>query len=334
MVTLRDVAARAGVSVSVASRVLNADPEVRAREETRTRVLDAARELAYVPNSVGRSLRRQRSQLLALVVPDVTNATFSDLNRGVESAAASQGYSVVLGSSASMLPENGGLERLLNERRVDGALVQKGDGSTLDDIAAMSFDRGRVVFVNAGSIDGVSTVALDDQAGGALAAQHLLDLGHRRIGLVNGLPSADTGLRRGEGVRTALAEAGLAPVAETTLGYGLDSGRAAAREMLSTEDRPTAIVVANVNAAFGVLLEAARLGIPVPGRLSVVGVHDVWEAEIPAPALTTVRMPMVELGERAVEMLLARLAGAAVRHDVVLDPPPSMVLRASTSVAP
>lgn len=331
MTTLRDVAARAGVSVSVASRVLNADPEVRAREETRARVIEAAKELAYVPNFVGRALRRQRSHLVALVVPDVTNATFSDLNRGVEDEALARGYSVVLGSSSSLLPENGGLGRLLDDRRVDGALVQKSDAATLDDISGFRFDRERVVFVNAGVIDDVSTVALDDEAGGALAAEHLISLGHRRFGLANGLPSADTGSRRGAGVRRALQAAGIEAPVETNRGYTLEAGRAAARDMLVRDDRPSAIVVANVNAAFGVLLEAAALGIRVPDELSVIGIHDVWEAEIPSPALTTVRMPMVELGRRSVGMLLDRLGGAGVEHEVVRDPAPLVITRASTA---
>src|SRR5690625_2031778 len=126
MVTLRDVAGHAGGSVAVVSRVLNADPAIKVRPETRERVLASARLLRYAPNSAGRSLRRSRTHLLALVVPDVTNATFTDLVAGVESRALDHGYSVLLASSPRMQPGSEGFTRLLSERLVDGVLPQNG----------------------------------------------------------------------------------------------------------------------------------------------------------------------------------------------------------------
>ncbi|MVA74694.1 LacI family DNA-binding transcriptional regulator [Auraticoccus sp. F435] len=336
MATLRDVAAHAGVSISVASRVLNDDPEVRIRAETRQRVVDAARLLSYAPNSAGRSLRKARSSVLALVVPDVTNATFTDLTRGVEEEALRRGYSVLLGSSERMQPGTQGFSRLLSERRVDGVLLQKGDDTRGELVTSALTDHRQITFVNSGPVEDISTVALDDQTGAALATQHLLDLGHRRIGLVNGLPTADTGRRRAEGFATALAGAGLRADERhvTELGYTLPAGRNAARLILSRPHPPTAVVVANVNAAFGVLLEAREMGVDVPGSLSVVAVHDVWEADIPVPALTTVKMPMVELGATAVSELLDRISGGPARHAVVRDPAPVVVLRESTAPPP
>src|SRR4051794_37521152 len=168
MATLRDVAAQAGVSISVASRILNDDPQVRARADTRERVLTAATSLGYAPNVAGRSLRKARSHLLALVVPDVTNATFSDLTRGVEDEALHRGYSLLLGSSARMQPGNTGFSRLLAERRVDGVLLQKSDDTPPEEIERALVDRSQVTLVNSGPADGISTVALDDEAAGEL----------------------------------------------------------------------------------------------------------------------------------------------------------------------
>ncbi|KAF2414936.1 hypothetical protein B1729_02425 [Microbacterium sp. B35-04] len=340
MVTLRDVAGHARVSVSVVSRVLNSDPSVRIRPETRQRILDSAQLLRYAPNSAGRSLRRSRTHMLAFVVPDVTNATFTDLVNGVESRALDHDYSVVLASSPRMQPGSDGFARLLNERLVDGVLLQKGDEAPLDLVARALSHPERTVLINSGPVDGVTTVAIDDVAAGALAARHLLELGHTRIGYVGGVPTSDTSDRRRTGIEHALAAVGLslAPLHTTALGYTYRSAGDAARLLLGRQPAPTAVVVGNVNAGIGVLTEAAQMGMRVPEDLSVVAIHDIWPAITCAPALTTVRLPMANLGAAAVDLLLAGLEAAGAggsparpTSGVVDDPAPELVLRASTA---
>lgn len=333
MVTLRDVAGHAGVSVSVVSRVLNSDPSMKIRPETRERVLASARLLRYAPNSAGRSLRRSRTHLLALVVPDVTNATFTDLVNGVESRALDQDYSVLLASSPRMQPGSDGFTRLLSERLVDGVLLQKGDDAPGELVARALGSPERTVMINSGPVTGVATVAIDDTAAGVLATNHLLELGHTTIGYVGGVPTSDTNDRRRAGVVQTLAGAGLAlaPGHVTSLGYTYRSARDAVRLLLSREPAPTALVVGNVNAGIGALTEAAQMGFTVPEDLSVVAIHDIWPAITCAPALTTVRLPMAKLGSTAVDVLLAGLTTPDSSSRIIEDPAPELVLRASTA---
>ncbi|WP_147915614.1 LacI family DNA-binding transcriptional regulator [Ruania zhangjianzhongii] len=333
MVTLRDVAGHAGVSVSVVSRVLNSDPSIRIRPQTRERVLASARLLRYAPNSAGRSLRRSRTHLLALVVPDVTNATFTDLVNGVESRALDQDYSVLLASSPRMQPGSDGFTRLLSERLVDGVLLQKGDDAPAELVAQALGRPERTVMINSGPVPGVATVAIDDTAAGVLATRHLLELGHTVIGYVGGVRTSDTNDRRRAGVVQTLAEAGLtlAPAHQTSLGYTYRSARDAVRLLLSREPTPTALVVGNVNAGIGALTEAGQMGFDVPRDLSVVAIHDIWPAITCAPALTTIRLPMAALGSTAVDVLLAGLQTPDSRSRIIDDPAAELILRASTA---
>jgi LacI family transcriptional regulator len=312
MTTLKDVAEHSGVSISIASRILNGDASVRARQETKDRVMRSAELLRYVPNSAGRNLRRSRTNLIALVVPDVTNATFADLAGAIESEAVDRGSLMLLGSSQEAQPGAPGFARVLEERRVDGVILQKHDGADAELVARSLSDPRRVVFVNSGPVTEVSSVALPDRDAARLATEYLQRRGHENIGFVGGL--AGTGTEREEGVREALTAGGASLVFATHLGYTLATGRDAARILLTRENRPTALVVANVNAAFGVLLEARELGIRVPDELSIIAIHDVEHAALTDPGLTTVRMPMEQLGRAAVAALVRRLDGGDVEH--------------------
>ncbi len=332
MATLSDVAALAGVSVSAVSRVLSSAPSSRVSTATRQRIEDAARQLDYRPNFAARALKFSRTNVVALVVPDVTNAIFAELMRGVEEAAAELGYMVLLASAESMQSTAGTIAKLVGEGRVDGLLVQVGDAMTAQDLAGILDGHVPAVLINSRRENHVGSVILPDEAGVAIAVQHLVSLGHTRIGLVNGLPGTDSAMRRGAGFEAAMAEAALPvnPDLVTRLGYEPRQGRAALRRLTASDAPPTAIVVANVNAALGVLGEARQLGIRVPDDMSIVAIHDAWTADHAWPPLTTVRMPLYELGKLSMTAMSARIKVDVIADIVVRDPPPELVLREST----
>lgn len=334
--TLSDVAALAEVSISAASRVLSDAPSARVRPETRERIRAAARDLGYQPNFAGRALKFARSNVIALIVPDLTNAIFAELMHGVEEASIAHDYTVLLGRSEDMQPGGVTISRLIAGGRVDGVLVQLGDQVAPADVEALLTLRAPVVFINSVQPGHVGSVALPDQDGADLATQHLIDLGHTRIGLIGGAASVGTAVDREQGFRAAMTRNRL-PVDErwvTRTGYAPDQGRAGLQALRALPEPPTAVVVANLNAAIGVLAEARRLGVPVPDRLSVVAIHDAWTAEHTWPALTTVRMPLYQLGRTAIDSMFARLRGDEVGNIVIRDPAPLLIRRESTAPPP
>jgi LacI family transcriptional regulator len=300
---------------------------------TRERIENAARQLDYHPNFAARALKFSRTNVVALVVPDLTNAIFSELMRGVEEAAAELGYMVLLARAESLQPASATMAKLVGEGRVDGVLVQVGDNTTPEDLAGILDGRVPAVLINSRREDHVGSVILPDEAGVAVAVRHLVELGHTAIGLVNGLPTTDSAARRRTGFDQAMAAAGLAVTAElvTALGYDPQQGRAAMRILAALPERPTALVVANVNAALGLLVEARALGIRVPDDLSIVAIHDAWTAEIAWPPLTTVRMPLYELGKVSMTAIFDRIRSETIDDVVVTGPAPILVPRQSTA---
>lgn len=333
MVKISDVAALAGVSPSAVSRVLSGDSTLRVSEQTRARVLAAAQQLDYVPNHAGRSLRTSRSSTIALVVPDVTSAVFAELARGAEHEAAARGLAIVLGRSESMAESSAEgaewLRRMVAEGRIDGVILQLPDDAP--EVPALGATSAPVVVINSIADGPHSTIILDDAAGIRIAVDHLSGLGHERIGFVGGLPGSATGARREGGFRDALNDAGLAVDERwmTALGYTGSDGRAAIEELLRRGGLPSALVVANLNAALGVLAAIHARGLRVPNDVSIVALHDVWYADATWPPITTVRMPLGELGVAAV----AHVAEGSneVTHVVIETPAPQLMLRESTS---
>ncbi|RLK46577.1 LacI family DNA-binding transcriptional regulator [Microbacterium telephonicum] len=333
MATLSDVAARAGVSVSAVSRVLSGAASARVSAQTRQRIHDAADELGYRPNFAARALKFARTNVIGLVVPELTNAFFSEVMRGVEVEANRHGYMVLLARAEGMPEGENAIPRLIGEGRVDGALVQVGDDMRQGDIQRLVESSLPVVFINSIHPAGVGAVLLEDERGMRLATEHLLELGHTRVAFFGGLPASDTGRRREDGFRAAMNAAGV-PIDEqlvTHLGYTAESGRAAMTAVSGVTPPATALVVANVNAAHGALLEARRLGLRVPEDVSIVAMHDAWTAENTWPPLTTVRMPLYELGRASMAAIFDRITEGTVSDLVVRDPAPLLIVRESTA---
>lgn len=334
--TLRDVAKLAGVSTSVVSRELNGDPVLRARDETRQRIQEAAKALGYTPSHAARSLRLARAFAIGLLVPEVTNPIYDLLIRGIDDAADDLGYQVLLGRTERLQPEGDFLRRLVGEGRVDGFLVQRPDETDVHEFAPLIEGGAPVVLLNSrGSRRG--SAVLDDAAGARLATEHLLELGHRDIALIGGDVHSHTGRARERGYVEAIKAAGMRRRSAWILhsGYSTEAGGRAIRELgLTGGRRPTAVVVANVTAALGVLRGARDIGLAIPEQLSVVAIHDFWLADYSWPSLTTVRMPLYALGQEAVRLLHLRLMGERAIDVTVDQPAPVVVSRGSTAPRP
>lgn len=333
MARLRDVAARAQVSVSVASRVLNNDAEARINPQTRERVLAAAAELQYVPDHRARALRLSRAGAIALIVPEVNNAIFSSLHQGVQGVVHARNSSVFLAQLDGESADAHALAAVVGNGRVDGVILQRNEHLTDDDLLAATRLDVPVVLFNTRLEGHLGSVALDDRRAVAIAISHLRELGHERIGFIAGAPRHDAALRRLEGFRHAMTAADL-PVHEEWIvpaGWEAPAGATATTTVLSRPDRPTALVTASLNAAIGALRAAHDAGVSVPSELSIVTIQDAWMAQYTVPTLTAVAMPMLQAGARAATMLLDHLGGEPLSDEMVSDPAPELIARESTA---
>lgn len=332
MATLGDVAQAAGVSVSVVSRVLNDDPALRARDQTRDRVRAVAAELGYTPNHAARSLRLSRAGTIALLLPDIGSPIAADMMRGAEEGANASELHVLLGRSEQLREGSADLQRLLAAGRVDGFIIQLDDGADVQDFERVVQPSTPIVLVHMRGSRHASVV-LDDMGGGRRATEHLIDLGHTQIGLIGGLSNSHTGQRREQGFNKAMSAAGLPRRRAwiTNRGYRRDDGLQAVQDLLASKKLPTGLVVANINAAFGVMQALRESNIDVPDELSVITIHDFWFAEYLTPKLTAVQMPLYELGLEGVRLLMACMAGEQPQNRVVAEPKPKLIERASTA---
>ncbi|WP_422771103.1 LacI family DNA-binding transcriptional regulator [Plantactinospora sp. WMMC1484] len=327
--TLADVAALAQVDRSVVSRLINNDPALSIRESTRKRVLDAIAMLGYRPHAAARSLRTARTRTLGLLIPDFANPVYAEIIKGAEQAAAAVGSALVTGSASA-----GGNAQtylsLLGDGRVDGLLLATGI-STAEEAELARLRLPWLLLNRSG--EGHRHVTLDDERAAAIAVEHLVALGHTRIGHLAGPRGADTARRRRAGYTRAVRRAGLAAESGLVVAadYTAEGGATAMTRLLRLPQPPTAVFVANVASAIGALHAAQEHRVRVPGDVSVIAVHDLPLAAYLAPPLTTVRMPLVRLGARAVELLLGSDPDAPITETV--REPIELVLRDSTAPA-
>jgi LacI family transcriptional regulator len=326
--TVLDVAKRAGVDRSVVSRVLSGDTRLNIRDQTRERVLAAVKELDYTPNPVARSLRMNRAEAMGLLIPDFGNPIYAAIITGAEVAAARAGRVLLTGSFAGG-PALGEYIDRLGHGRVDGLLIA-GAPTAGDLIADLEKSDIPWLLVNRRAPNSRRHVLLDDEGAAAVAVGHLVELGHQRIAHLAGPKEADTAQRREHGYRKALEKAGLG--VESGLiargDYTAEGGGRAMERLIAGKHPPTAVFVANVAAAIGALAALRAAGVHVPGELSIVAVHDLWLAAYLEPPLTTVRMPLEQLGSRAIEVLASEPADAVVEE--VLTAPLKLIAREST----
>jgi DNA-binding LacI/PurR family transcriptional regulator len=333
---MQDIAKAAGVSQSTVSRVLNDTPtSVPIAAETRERVQEVAKRLGYRPNPLARGLRGARTMLLGVIVREITDPFFAMAVEAVSTEALARGYNVVLGSAHSKADEAIALRAVLETRHCDAILLlgdMRDEPKFLDDLRA---SQTPVIALWHGSeLEGVPTVNIDNRAGMVAALEHLVDLGHTRIGFIGGRPLGDIRERR-----TAYTEflegRGIAVPDEYVLNVGNDpsGGDAALRTLLDLDQPPTAVVCSTDHLATGVLHAAADLGVDVPGALSVVGFDDIPIASFTVPSLTTVHMPVNEMTAVAARLAMDEPEdGAGPPGNVVVSP--SLVVRKSTGPPP
>tara|TARA_Y100000590_G_scaffold298827_1_gene336879 strand:- start:258 stop:1301 length:1044 start_codon:yes stop_codon:yes gene_type:complete len=330
--TMKDVAVHAKVSVSTVSYVMNGTGPV--SDDRRARILNAVRELDYIPNEFARNLKRQSASTIGLVIPDLSNQFFSLLASGAAHAAAARDVLVVLCSSESTEEVESSNARLLRSQRVDGVVYLTGfDESPTSLLRLQSL--GPVVLVDE-RVPGADfpTILADGRRGAREIASHVVALGHERFGCIAGPTALWTAEQRLAGYREALALGGLNPDGMDVLigDYRMDSGFKLARQLLdvATQRRPTALLCANDMMAIGALEYCRTSGINVPGDVSVVGFDDVPMAPLLSPGLTTVRQPAREMGIRAAELLLDLIRGD-VNQTRPNSFPVEVIVRESTS---
>lgn len=325
VVTLKDVAAASGVSISTASRAL--DERTASRSVAAAHVRKIAEELGYRRNSFASSLRRGETRTLGVLVPRLSDTVMALMFEAIERAAAARGYFAMVASSGDDPEDERRAAETLLDRNVDGLILAT---ARLGDELPKLLRQRKVAHALVLRTDGESPSAIgDDEVGGYLAVRHLVDLGHRDIAVISGPDFTSTGTARLAGARRALKEAGIAVREEwmVAAGYGIENGYTAGQILLGPEsvNRPTAIFGANDNIAMGVMAAAQHNGITIPDDLALVGYNDTpLSARLPTP-LSSVRIPLDQIAATAIDLIIAPSTEPRIRRAM-----PSLIPRQSS----
>ena len=330
--TAQDVADAAGVSAATVSRVLNGGVAVRA--EKRAAVLKAAQELKFVANGAARALSLRRFMAVGAVVPNLENEGFLGALATFQARIRDAGYTLLVTNSGYQLDRELIEATFLLERGIDG-LMLVGDIHRPDLLARIA--RQAIPTVQTFTLSQQRPcVGFDNGAAMSRATRYLLDLGHRRFGIITGTRlDNDRSSARVAGITQALAERSLAvrPEHDVQVSHGIRDGRDGLRHILSASGSPpTAILCGTDQLAFGAMIEAQERGLCIPGDLSLVGCNDADYAAFLRPSLTTVRVRSAEIGVAAAEHLLARMAGRAAMRVTEVDA--ELIIRGSTAPPP
>lgn len=305
---IQEVARRAGVSIATVSRTINNSSMV--DPKTAKRVWKAVEELGYYPNSQARSLVSGRSRILGLIVSDITNPFFPELITGFEDVAIDNGYEILVSSTNYNSTRMALCVRRMLERKVEGVAIMTSemDKHLVDQLAHRNVP---MVFLDVGPVGkGISHVVVDYAMGVNEAVEHLLSLGHRRIGFISGPLSLKSARIRQTAFLRSLTRYGI-DEDKRLVGEGdhnVDGGLTAMTRMLATGCSPTAVLASNDLTAIGTMRAVRRAGLSVPQDISVVGFDDIRLAQFTEPPLTTVRLARRELAEHAFHALMHNVA--------------------------
>ena len=333
--TLKELGRLAGVHASTVARVLNDDPQQRVSETVRARILALAQEYGYQPNHLARSLRMKRSFVIGTLIPDIANPFFAILFRGIEDALAASGYSVILANTDDERAREQRSIDMLRGRQVDGLILAtaRREDPTIAALTAAGFP---FVLVNRHTdpIRG-NAVVPDDYAGAVSAVEHLIALGHRRIAHISGWDEMSTGYTRRRGYIDTIQRHRLPENPELIVrgSFREAGGYEAMRRLLNLPQPPTAVFAVNDLAAIGAMRAIEEAGLIVPHDISIVGFNDLSAAIGTTRLLTTVRLPLHEMGRAAAERLLVQITSEVDPPEPVMIPV-ELVVRQSTGPAP
>jgi len=328
-VTIRDVARQANVSISTVSHVLSGKRPT--SRPTKLRVEAVIEQLGYRPNRVAQSLVWRRPFALGLIIPDITNPYFPAFALGAEDRVRDHGYTLMLGNSEYDSNREESYLELVRSQQLAGAIFCLGDEmSPILPQLQRAVEEGLAVVLVHSPMASVPTVCADNRQGGRLAAQHLLDLGHRAIGIISALPLDEGMADREGGFLDVLREAGLnvdrSAVPAMYGDHQIEGGRQATTELLSHAPELTAVFVLNDLMALGALEAARAANRRVPADLSILGFDDIPFAALANPPLTTVGQPIRELGTRAADLLLRVIEEGVILPDVADSAQPNVLL--------
>lgn len=326
--TIEDVARVAGVSTATVSRVLSKPQVVRAI--TRERVMSAVRQLDYQPDAAARALASGRTHTVGCVIPTLDHAIFARSTQAMQTTLARAGYQLLVASHEYDPTIEFEVVRMLQQRGVDALVLVGTDHAPGLWKALRAWDKPSLLTWSCDRR--LPSIGFDNEAAARLATEHLIDLGHRRIGVLSGLTTHNDRARsRITGVRQALKKAGLKLPSSmlTEQVFNLNGGRSGLRVLMAMRQPPTAIFCGNDLLATGALLEAQRMGIKIPGELSICGIDNHELAEAINPGLTTIDLPTHDLGRITAQAVLAAIAGETIATQSLL--PFELVIRGSTA---
>jgi len=326
--TIKDVAELAEVHPSTVSRVINGDSRI--SEKTKKKVLLIIRKLGYTPNAIARGLKTKRTYTLGMLIPDITNPFFAELARGVEDAANKNSFNIILCNTDDKLKKERTYLEILREKRVDGLILGT---AHIRDKSILELEKKKFPYIlisrNVERLN-KNCIIIDDLAGGMMATEYLIKLGHHRIAHISGPLKTRSGLNRLKGYQLALKKHKI-EYNDELVGEGdfrINGGYQVMKRFLKLPEPPTAIFAANDLLALGAMQAIQKKNFYIPEDFSIIGFNDIELASFVYPSLTTIRQPILEMGNLAVKMLLKIIIdGEFNQGKIVLKP--KLIIRES-----
>ena len=334
-VTLKDIATKTGLSITTVSLVLN-NKKVRVSIQTKQLIRKVAHELNYIPNQTAISLVTKESKTLGLVIPDISNPFFSELSKGISAKAAKYGFNIILCDTEDSYELTMRYLRILVSKNVDGIIMTLShDIKDKNLLLITEFLENHVLPVvlieRSDALIMSDCVIANNKKGSYLASKHLIELGHRNVGCITGPSHLDASKNRLQGFKVAFKEKGLKFRKELVVegNYHIESGYKGAQKILNIDPEVTAIHAFNDMMAYGLLECLKDKGIKIPEQISVVGFDDIFFSKMLYVPLTTIALPIHQMGEKAIQLLIERILNKKLPRRCSIAEP-KLVIRQST----